>query len=153
MRRAWLSVIVLTLGCLPIFGQASGVTANKDVIAEADIKALEQRLCTLLVNRRYHEYELYLADDYARTFAGGKMENKAEIIDAFAVQKDVTVSMIPEDMSVRVYGDAAVLTLRMTTEVRSGEGVEARFSRVTELFVRRGGRWYLASTAAIPLSE
>jgi ketosteroid isomerase-like protein len=153
MRGAWLVVIVLVLGCLQLLGQATGVTANKDVIAEADIKALEQRLCTLVVNRRYHEYELYLADDYARTLPSGKVENKAEMIDAFAVQRDVTVAMTPEDMSVRVYGDAAVLTLRMTTEVRSGEGVEARFSRVTELFVRREGRWYLAATAAIPLSE
>jgi ketosteroid isomerase-like protein len=61
--------------------------------------------------------------------------------------------MVPDDMKVRVYGDTAILTLRLTTQVQSGEGVEARFSRVTKTFVRRDGRWYLASMAGTAVPE
>jgi hypothetical protein len=153
MRGAWLFVIVLLLWCLPMQGQTSGVRSNKDVIAEADIKSLEQRLCTLLVNRRYHEYALYLTDDYVRTLDAGQVESKQQVIDSFSDQKDVTLSMAPRDMIVRVYGDSAVLTLRMTTEVKAGDGVEARFSQVTEFFVRRDTRWYLAASAGTPVAE
>jgi ketosteroid isomerase-like protein len=153
MSRAWLLLIVSLIFCPPVAAQSSGVQANVDVIADADVKALEQRLCTLLVNRRYHEYALYLADDYVRTTSSGELQSKQEVLDGFAEQSDILLSMVPEDMKVRVYGDAAVLTLRLTTQVKSGDGVEARFSRATQTFVRRNGRWFLASMSAIPLAE
>ncbi len=153
MQRAWLFIIVLALSCLPASAQTSGVSANADVIAVADIKTLEQRLCRLLVDRRYHEYALFLADDYVRTSASGDIETKQQVLDSLKEQKAVLLSMVPEDMRVRVYGDAAILTLRLTIQVQSGEGVEARFSRVTKTFVRREGRWYLASMAGTAVPE
>jgi len=153
MQRAWLSIIVLALSCLPASAQTSGVSANADVIAVADIKTLEQRLCRLLVDRRYHEYALHLADDYVRTSSSGDVETKQQVLESFKDQKTVLLSMVPDDMRVRVYGDAAILTLRLTIQLQSGEGVEARFSRVTKTFVRRDGRWYLASMAGTALPE
>ena len=153
MQRAWLSIIVLAVSCLPASAQTSGVSANADVIAVADIKALEQRLCRLLVDRRYHEYALYLADDYVRMSSSGDVETKQQVLESFKDQKTVLLSLVPEAMEVRVYGDAAILTLKLTIQVQSGEGVEARFSRVTKTFVRRAGRWYLASMAGTALPE
>ena len=140
MQRAWLFLIVLALWCLPASAQTTGVSANADVIAVADIKNLEQRLCRLLVDRRYHEYALYLADDYVRTSASGEVETKQQVLDTFKLQKTVLLSMLPDDMKVRVYGDAAILTLRLTTQVQSGEGIEAQISRLTKTFDRCGVR-------------
>src|SRR4029453_5891726 len=123
MQRAWLLMIVLALSCLPASAQTSGVSSNADVIAVADIKTLEQRLCRLLVDRRYHEYALYLAGDYVRTSSNGDVETKQQVLDSFKQQKTVLLSMVPDDMKVRVYGETAILTLRLTTQVQSGEGV------------------------------
>ena len=153
MERAWLFLIVLVLLCAPAYSQSSGVVANADAVAVQDIKALEERLCRLLVDRRYHEYALFVADDYVGTSASGDVETKQQVLENFKDQKDTLISMVPDDMKVRVYGDAAILTLRLSLQVQSGKGVEARFSRVTKTFVRRNGRWYLASMAGTAVPE
>jgi hypothetical protein len=153
MKRAWFLVMMLALWCLPAPAQSSGVHANTDVIAVSDIKTLQQRLSTFLVNRRYHEYALYLADDFVRTSNSGKIESKGDVIESFKNQAAVLLSMVADNMQVRVYGDAAIVTLHETVQNKSGDGIEARFSQITETFVRREGRWYLASVASTAVDE
>lgn len=50
------------------------------------------------------------------------------------------------DLRVDVYGDAAVLTVRKTYRLPSGAQPPVLAQRITDVFVRRGGRWLLAAS-------
>jgi len=57
-----------------------------------------------------------------------------------------------DEVKIRVYGDAAVLTGRETTKVKyRGQDQQGQF-RTTEVFVKQDGRWRLAGLQLSPIA-
>ena len=57
------------------------------------------------------------------------------------------VSMDPSEVKVRVYGDAAVVTGRYQVVVKvRGQEETSLPARITETFVKQGGKWRCVST-------
>ena len=57
-----------------------------------------------------------------------------------------------DEVKIRVYGDAAVLTGRETTKVKyRGEDQQAEL-RTTEVFVKQAGQWQLAGLQLSPIA-
>ena len=54
-------------------------------------------------------------------------------------------AMDPSEVKVRVYGDAAVVTSRVHVKLTSSGRVDDRV-RVTEVYVKQGGKWRCVST-------
>ena len=83
----------------------------------------------------------FMADDWTIVGSDGKVGDKTTflaLVKSGALSHDVLTS---EDMNVRVYGDTAVVNhlLTRTTQERSF------VFRVTDVCVRRGGRWQLVN--------
>ena len=83
------------------------------------------------------------ADDIAFTTADGRVLEKAGMQGA---QGDLVLSVYAhDDARVRVYGDAAVATGRITSEGTFRGRLHAGQTRFTRVFVERGGRWQLVA--------
>ncbi len=134
------------------FGQAGGVAVSADHndAAEAEIKALELYLAKLLVSRNFDEYEKYLAADYTRIDASGVVETREQVMAGFRRSRASSGggTMDPTELDVKVYGDAAILTGKLSVTNSAG----TRQSRFRKVFIRRGGRWFLVSLQGVTLS-
>jgi ketosteroid isomerase-like protein len=127
----------------------SGVRADADSAAMAEIEVLEHHLIDLLEQRDLDAYASYLAEDYVRVNAAGRVDSKESVLDQFQSDSGSAAwTMIPSDLDVRIYGDAAVLSFVLTIE-RNGETV--RRSRLVKVFVRRDGRWIMVHNQGTPL--
>jgi len=133
-----------------VFAQNSGIQADTDAAAVESVKHLEVELCSLIVKGDWDDYSRQLTDDYVRIIAG-QVENKDEVLKAFRASKTKTISMTPEKIDVRIYGDSAVLIIDMRTRDQAADGtaIEHR-GKATKVFVRRNGRWYLAQLTGTP---
>lgn len=121
-------------------GGSVGLSADQNAAAEAEIKALELRLAGLLVARDFDEYEKYLAADYTRISASGVVETREMVMAAFRASSPGG-TMDPTELDVKVYGDTAILTGKLSVTTSAG----ARQSRFRKVFIRRGGQWFLVS--------
>jgi ketosteroid isomerase-like protein len=152
---AWLGALTIALAALllpvgPAGAQATGFRADRAPAAEAAISALERQLCQLLVRGDWDAYARHLTDDYVRVLPG-KVQTKAEVLREFRGSGDRMITMVPEKIRTRVYGDAAIVMIDLYTRNRSPTGAitESR-GRGIKVFVRRHGQWYLAQLTAAP---
>ena len=83
----------------------------------------------------------FLADDYLGTDEHGDMKDKAQKIAEIKGGAHLSTSGVLDNLRVRVYGDAAVVTGR---RIMKGlfQGKEYRSPYLwTDIFIKRGGRW------------
>jgi uncharacterized protein (TIGR02246 family) len=96
-----------------------------------------------------HDVEAYarlLADDYLCTGQDGDVITKAQDLAVFKSHENTIRSAIADDFRVRVYGDAAVVTFRLTYKIQA-EGKESTGQeRFTDTWVKRDGRWQCVAT-------
>lgn len=143
--RIGMGVAFLLVAGAPLRAQ-SGVRADADTAAVAEIEALEYHLIDLLERRDLDAYASFLAEDYVRVNAAGRIDSKDSVLEQFRSGSGGT--SVPSDLDVRVYGDTAVLSFVLTIE-RNGETV--RRSRLVKVFVRRDGRWIMVHNQGTPL--
>jgi ketosteroid isomerase-like protein len=85
--------------------------------------------------------ERYIADDYVGTFPDGTVHDKKSEIDAVKSGAVVITEMIPSEMNVRVYRDAAVMTGQSTIKARvDNQNISDQF-RFTDVWIKFGEHW------------
>ena len=87
----------------------------------------------------------YFADDYIFIDRLGRVWTKAQQVENFKTQALVYERLTEDDIRVKVYGSAAVVTGRTDQRLRfRGELLEGR-TRYTRVFVKRNGRWQIVA--------
>jgi len=124
---------------------AAPVAADSAPDVETEIKQLELTLAGYLSRGEIDAYAPYLAEDYVRINDDGQVASKSEVLAQFRAVKGPRTPLEPTHLSVRSYGDTAVLTGELA--------IGSRHSRFTKVFVRRSGRWYLANNQGTLLKE
>ena len=142
------AVILLTLLSLLSLAQQPALKADQAAAAAASVEKLELDLAKLIVAGKWDEYLGYLSEDYVRTEANGKIEHKAQVWEEFHTGNNKMLDMIPEELQVTAYGDTAVVTGHVSILGRQNGKVITTFSRVTDVFVQREGRWFLVASQA-----
>ena len=148
MKREFIILIVLLFSCLAFGQNKSTFRADKDTVTEQEIKNLEFLLVELLANGDLDTYSGYLTDDYIRVNANGIVSTKDQVLDTFRRAKAQGQSqgkMMPHDLVVRVYGTTAILRGILDIETKNGDAVTKRTSLITKVFLKRNGKWYMAS--------
>jgi ketosteroid isomerase-like protein len=106
-----------------------------------EVESLNRQWMQSYVNRDTGFLERYLADDYVSTFPDGAVLDKKGEIAALASGAVALTAMIPREMTVRMYGDAAVITGQSSIQATvNGEEVSGDF-RFTDIWVRQSDRW------------
>jgi len=90
-----------------------------------------------------------LAPDWSVTHISGQVIAREEAIRSCKMPEMKIDTMVSDDLSVRAYGDAAVVTGR-TTVSAGGQTVVLRF---TDFFVRRDGKWLAVASQATRLGR
>jgi ketosteroid isomerase-like protein len=140
-----ITVAFLTL-FIPVFifsQPQSTFTADRDSSGEQQIKQLEFILVDLIKKGDFDTYAGYLTDDYIRIAANGTVSTKQQVLEAFKkTNPQANSTMLPHDLSVRVYGNTAIM--RGILDILSNDGTQ-RTSIITKVFIRRNDKWYMAS--------
>ena len=100
------------------------------------------------VKRDMSWYERNFAADFSGISSRtGKLSNKAEEIDGYKNDKNVTESAEPTNMNIRVEGNTAVVTGVYRTVGRDEKGQPFdRRNSFTDTFIKRDGRWQIWAT-------
>ncbi len=142
--------IVLTLSFfMTARSQEMNFKADQDSVLIKQIYDLEFKLNNLLAARDFVTYSNYLADDYVRISADGKMKTKPEVIQEF--QSSTGAEVVPEVLQIRIYGNTAILNLHITVTQEVMGIKKTRESLLTKVFVNRMDKWYMVSNQGIAL--
>ncbi len=91
------------------------------------------------------------ADDYVLTDYRGTVKERAQALAEWKAGEHRYGSYVSDDIRVRAYGDAAVVTARVTRASLSDPQNVGQF-RHTRVFVRQHGRWRLVATQVTPIA-
>jgi len=112
-------------------------TSTERVTAEQELIKLENRWNDAIVKHDWTFFDQILADDYISTNFDGNVGTKADFLEFLKSGESVMAASIVDDMKVRIYGDAAVVTGRFTTvkELYQGKDLSGRY-RLTDTWVK-----------------
>ncbi|HEX7282166.1 MAG TPA: nuclear transport factor 2 family protein [Vicinamibacterales bacterium] len=108
---------------------------------------LEHRLARAWVERDRAFIDALLAPEWAVTDASGAVLTKQMVLEqTFASSERRIESMVIDDVKVRIFGEAAVVTGR-TRASGSYQGQRATVTlRFTDVFVFRNGKWMIVAS-------
>jgi ketosteroid isomerase-like protein len=116
-------------------------TYTERVSAEQELIKLENELNDAWINRDIAPFDRILADDYMGTDEEGNVVTKAQELANIKSGAYLSTSAVKDDIKVRVYGDAAVVTGRSTYKGQyKGKEFSSQY-RWTHTWVKRAGRW------------
>ena len=144
MKRFITAVIVTML----VFGPAH---AGGGKIEEA-LKQTEQNLLDSLLKGDGAPFEQALADTFVFIAPDGTAQQRAAFIADLTNGNLKMASSTNDDMDVRVYGNAEVVSYRSTDKGTNKDKDISGQYRWTDVFVKEGGKWRIVSTQGTPVA-
>lgn len=115
----------------------------------AELQALEKAWNDAIVRKDVAFPRELLADDFVFISPAGQVVRKDGLIAMVASPETIVHPLLTEEVEVRVYGDAAVMTGRFKQEgTHRGRPLTANL-RYTDAYVRRAGRWIAVTAHAV----
>ncbi len=146
-------IIAVVLCAFPAFGQSAKMSRDESAVRSAIGKWAEA-----VKGRDQRVLDALFADDLFITDYNGGTRGKKEELEVLKPSETVkTISVLNEDVKVRIYGksDTAVVTavVRMVFEIGGTQTPMAM--RYTSVWEKRKGRWQIVvlQTARIPASK
>ena len=131
---------------------AQGQTAAQGG-AEQEIRQTDRRVAELIVSRDVPTLAPLVDDRYTHVSPLGQILSKAEIAGAIESGAISVSRYDTDDVNVRVYGDAAVLTGRATLKgTLGGDDITGQY-RYTRTYVRQDGGWKVAATQLTRIAQ
>ncbi len=109
--------------------------------AEQEIRALEEERNRSILSGDAAALERMTSDDYTFITLRGELRTKAEIVKGFKSGSFKYDSRTISDLTVRVYGDAVVVTGRSSQKGKENGKDYSGDYRFTRVYVKQGGRW------------
>jgi ketosteroid isomerase-like protein len=138
---------LLSFALIPVgFGQV----VQKPAQASQDEQALKRLEDEWLGSYRRGDkatFDQIVADDFTGTDESAKVRNKAQERELLqAPPASIKTSLTNEDVQVRIYGDAAIVTGRIVVKTQLSGQPEISFqSRFTDTFLKRQERWQVVA--------
>jgi uncharacterized protein (TIGR02246 family) len=133
----------------PAFGQ----TADRGAEAEREVRQLESDLREAWLRGDTATLQRLLADDWKIIHTNGREQTKAQFIEAIKSGRIKFKSMEFDEVEVRVYGDAAVVTARSTNRVEFRGQESSGQVRFTRVYVRRREEWRVVTEQASHIEQ
>lgn len=124
-----------------ILGALARLPAQAPVTPEDSVRALEAQRAQALLHADTAALSRLIADDFVEISRLGTVRTKADNMREIATGALKLSSVHYDSLSVRIYGDVAVLQgIADNTGLFRGFPFSGKI-RYTRIFVRRGGRW------------
>jgi len=145
-------IAILTVALLS-FGRQQSAAQGADAAAEQEVRQTIEKYRTALLQRDAAALEQIWADDYTFTNGAGETHSKAQRL---ANLKSGATSLDSisqdEDMKVRVHGDVAVATGRVTIKGQySGKQASGQYSSIN-VWVKGAAGWQLVANQLTPVA-
>jgi ketosteroid isomerase-like protein len=126
--------------------------AQKQESTEKELIAVENAWQQAVVNRDVAALQHLYAEEYMSVDQEGMAWNKKQDIeiDTAGVSRLSTYKL--DDLTVRVYGDFAVVTGRNRAKGKVLGSVAEAQTRFTDVFVKRDGRWQCVHSQTTPIA-
>jgi uncharacterized protein (TIGR02246 family) len=124
--------------------------ATADAATVRQLEGIEDQLASTWKNRDCSGWGALLADDWTVTHINAQVITKAQALELCRTGPPLTSTV--DQLSVRVYGDTAIVTGR-TTATSSGATPQTVRLRFTDVFVQRNGRWLVIASHATRMEE
>jgi len=148
MKRIGFVVGLFILG----FGLAT-LAQKQTQSVEQELIKLENEWGQAFYKRDIAFADRFLADDYTGTEEKGIVMTKAQELEDLKSGVHLSTSGVQDDIRVRVYGDAAVVTGRTTVKGQyQGKEFTSRY-RWTHTFIRRDGQWQCVASHISRISQ
>ena len=139
-------LVFTALAMFAVVSVALGQTKNESSAQnniDQELKRLEDDWLSSYLRGDKQVFDRIVAEDFTRTDESGKVATKAEERELVqAPPAGVTPSLTNEEMQVRVYGNAAILTGRIVAKVQENVSFQSRF---TDTLIKRNGRWQVVA--------
>ena len=121
---------------------------------EHQLREIQQQLARAWVKRDRAFIEGILAPEWSVTQANGSILSRANLLrSAFETGALRVTSMLVDDVSVRIFGTAAVVRGRtVATGTDKSLAIDVRL-RFTDVFLKRNGEWQAVASHASVLAE
>lgn len=131
MRR-----LLLALLLVPLLGRAARAADDA-----AELRRLNDAYLQAALASDTGRLEPLLADDFTAVLADGSLVSRAEYLRQAALPLPLR-DFREDGVTVRLYGDAAVLSAVAIARLQNGGWARSRY---TDVYVRRGGAWRIVS--------
>jgi len=126
---------------LAAFGFQKQVSHAEDKLAVKQILRLEEDRNRAITSGDAKALEQMTADDYTFITLRGELRTKAEIVSGFRSGSFHYESRRISDLTVRIYGDTAVVTGRSNQKGQENGKDYSGDYRFTRVYVKQGGAW------------
>ena len=138
------AAVLVLAGAWPASAQPAAATATTQELTE-----IVARLNAAYKSGDCDGWGAMLAPDWSVTHISGQVITRDQAIRSCKAAEVKIDTLVSEDLAVRSYGDAAVVTGRTT----AGAGGQTVVLRFTDFFVRRDGRWLAVASQATRLER
>jgi ketosteroid isomerase-like protein len=141
-RRAWLA------GCIVVASSLTTSPAAAGDAAAAQVLQRDEEMAHAVVSGDLQRLEDIYADDYVYVGSDGRQITRAERLGAFRSGALRYLGTTHTGVTVRVYGETAVVQGQTHSRVElNGKTLEGDF-RYVGIWVRQGSRWRIVLTQA-----
>jgi ketosteroid isomerase-like protein len=126
------------------------IGGQSDAAVVRELEKMEHQLAETYKAGDCAAWGAMLAPEWSVTHITAQVLTKKQALEMCAAAKGQIAQAAIDDISVRVFGDAAVVTGR-TTFATSGANSVAMTLRFTDVLVRRSGRWLVVASHATRL--
>jgi uncharacterized protein (TIGR02246 family) len=152
--RLILALILPALAFLsPVLGQTASRRPEHDAKAEREIRRLEEELKEAWVRADTEALDRLLADDWTVTHTNGRVQTKAQFIDALKSGRVKFEAIEFDDVKVRAYRNSAVVTARSTNRILFRGQESTGQVRVIRVYEKRKGRWQAVADQATGITQ
>ena len=132
--------VVIPLVCLLVLAKAQ-ITRD----GESEIRELERQRFRAMEQVDVAMLDRILSDDLIYTQANGLQQTKAELIGVLGSGDMKYESITPNDVRVRTYHQAAVVTGRASIKIKTGEGEQSFKICYLDVYVKQDGCWQMVA--------
>ena len=152
MKKILLILTIIFCAFAFASAQTTGNKGSRTNKAEQEIKQLMSEIDKAHRQSDAGAFDRIWADDYVLTDWRGSVKNRAEALAEWKGGEHKYESYQSDDIKVRVYGDTAVVTARVTRKSRTDAENVGQF-RHTRVFVKQQGTWRLVATQVTRIAQ
>lgn len=147
--------------CSAAQNQTSGFggSNSSDVMAdctnqdERHLRRIDHEWNEAYPNRDVEALERIIADDWKCIDGAGRIIHKRQLLERVAANPNPFDSHEFDEFSLRIFGNAAIVTGRLSGKGRNEQGEFIFQQRYTRVYVKRDGVWQAVATQATVVPE
>lgn len=154
MKRIVLVAAMVLVTQILAIAQAHGMKNDDASSVEQEIRKLEAASREATLKNDAAALNQLLADSWMNTNAGGTVTTKSQLMEILKTNPFKFISIENDDVKVRIYGDAAVVTGRSkSTRVGRDNALVTGEVRFTRVYAKPEGRWQVVAAQSTPIMQ